>query len=80
MSRPRLVILFRPARLAAGPAAAQTGTAQVAEAQKTASKLFDFFGNCEYFETEFNYDEVLKLPRPRAWSSGDGDRVKPILS
>ena len=51
----------------------QTGTAQVAEAQKTASKPFDFFGNCEYFETEFNYDEVLKLPRPRAWSSGDGD-------
>ena len=45
----------------------------VAEAQKTAFKLFDFFGNCEYFETEFNYDEVLKLPRPRAWSSGDGD-------
>ena len=29
--------------------------------------------NCEYFETEFNYDEVLKLPRSRAWSSGDGD-------
>ena len=74
MSRPRLVILFLlAARLAAGPAAAQTGTAQVAEAQKTASKLFDFFGNCEYIETEFNYDEVLKLPRPRAWSSGDGD-------
>ena len=45
----------------------------VAEAQKTAFKLFDFFGNCEYFETEFNYDEVLKLPRPRAWISGDGD-------
>ena len=31
--------------------------------EKTAFKLFDFFGNCEYFETEFNYDEVLKLPR-----------------
>ena len=43
----------------------------VAAAQKTAYKLFDFFGNCEYFETGFNYDEVLKLPRPRAWSSGD---------
>ena len=35
----------------------------VAEPQKTAFKLFDFFGNCEYFETEFNYDEVLELPR-----------------
>ena len=28
---------------------------------KTSFKLFDFFANCEYFETEFNYDEVLKL-------------------
>ena len=43
----------------------------VSDPQKTAFKLFDFFGNCEYFETEFNYDEVLKLPQPR--SSGDGD-------
>ena len=37
----------------------------VAEPEKTAFKLFDFFANCEYFETEFNYAEVLKLPRPR---------------
>ena len=44
----------------------------VVEPQKTAFKFFDFFGNCEYFETEFNYDEVLKLPRPRARSIGDG--------
>ena len=29
---------------------------------KTSFKLFDFFANCEYFEKEFNYDEVLKLP------------------
>ena len=29
---------------------------------KTAYKLFDFFANCEYFEEEFNYDEVLQLP------------------
>ena len=43
------------------------------EPHKTAFKLFDFFGNCEYFETEFNYDEVLKLPRPRARISGDDD-------
>ena len=25
-------------------------------------KLFDFFGNFEYFEEKFNYDEILKLP------------------
>lgn len=37
----------------------------VAKPQKTAFKLFDFFANCEYFETEFNYDEVLSLPRLR---------------
>ena len=45
---------------------------QVAEPEKTAFKLFDFFGNCEYFEEEFDYDEKLDLPpiRPR---KGDGD-------
>ncbi|MBV5278440.1 MAG: DEAD/DEAH box helicase family protein [Campylobacteraceae bacterium] len=26
-------------------------------------KFFDFFANCEYFEEQFNYDEVLKIPR-----------------
>jgi len=29
------------------------------------------FANCEYFEKEFNYDEVLKLPRPAA-KGGEG--------
>ena len=48
----------------------------VAKPHKTAFKLFDFFGNCEYFETEFNYDEVLKLPRPRVGSDGDTVPVK----
>jgi len=32
---------------------------------KTQFKLFDFFANCEYFEEEYNYDQVLKLPAPR---------------
>jgi len=32
--------------------------------EKEFFKLFDFFANYEYFETGFNYDEVLKLPRP----------------
>ncbi len=35
---------------------------RVDEPDKTAFKLFDFFANCEYFEAEFNYDEVLGLP------------------
>ena len=45
---------------------------EVADPQKTAFKLFDFFANCEYFETEFNYDEVLKLPQGRG-SGGSGN-------
>ena len=45
--------------------------AGVTRPQKTAFKLFDFFGNCEYFETDFNYDEVLKLPRPGLRKDGD---------
>lgn len=37
----------------------------VAEPEKTTFRLFDFFANCEFFETEFNYDEVLSLPAIR---------------
>lgn len=40
--------------------------------EKTQYKLFDFFANCEYFEEKFNYDEVLKLPRPGV-GEGTGD-------
>ena len=51
----------------------------VVRPEKTAFKLFDFFANCEYFEKEFNYDEVLKLPRPKTKSQerdgGDGPTV-----
>ena len=51
----------------------------IKEARKTSYKLFDFFANCEYFEEEFNYDEVLKLPKPKghsgAGTDGDGDDV-----
>ena len=38
---------------------------RVKEPLKTSYKLFDFFANCEYFEEEYNYDEVLKLPKPK---------------
>lgn len=30
---------------------------------KKSFKIFDFFANCEYFETEFDYDEILELPK-----------------
>ena len=48
---------------------------------KTAFKLFDFFANCEYFEEEFNYDEVLKLPpmKGNSGEEGGGPEVVPIV-
>lgn len=39
---------------------------------KTNFKLFDFFGNCEYFEEKYNYDEVIKLPQISSSGSGAG--------
>ena len=44
---------------------------QVTAPDKTRYKLFDFFANCEYFEEKFNYDEVLKLPRPSSQGGGE---------
>ena len=41
----------------------ETLKAEVGEPRKTTFKLFDFFANCAYFEEQFNYDEVLKLPK-----------------
>lgn len=37
----------------------------IPNAVKTSFKIIDFFANCEYFEVDFNYDEVLELP-PRS--------------
>ncbi|MEO5716001.1 MAG: DEAD/DEAH box helicase family protein [Luteolibacter sp.] len=42
----------------------------VREPKKSSFKLFDFFANCEYFEKEFKYDEVRKLPK---LGTGDGE-------
>ena len=46
----------------------------VGKPDKTAFKLFDFFGNCEYFETEFKYDQIIELPRPQPRMDGGGER------
>lgn len=46
---------------------------------KTAFKLFDFFANCEYFEEEFNYDEVLKLPTPKDKGRAEGGDPGPVV-
>ena len=53
--------------------------AGVQKPSKTAFKLFDFFANCEYFEEEFNYDEVLRLPRPTGKSAGGKGGEGPVV-
>ncbi|WP_406812963.1 DEAD/DEAH box helicase family protein [Klebsiella quasipneumoniae] len=50
----------------------------VHESEKAHFKFFDFFANCEYFEEQFNYDEVIKLPARN--SGGDGQKGEPTLS
>ena len=44
--------------------------------EKETFKLFDFFGNCEYFEEKFNYDEIIKLPKPQ--SKGTDTTTPPV--
>ena len=51
----------------------------VLQPQKSAFKLFDFFANCEYFEEDFNYDEVLKLPRPQGKGRDGGGGTGPVV-
>lgn len=51
------------------------GEDEVHEAKKDTFKLFDFFGNCEYFEEKYDYDEVIKLPVISAKGSGQGGGV-----
>jgi type I restriction enzyme R subunit len=45
---------------------------EIGKVNKESFKLFDFFGNYEYFEEKFQYDQVLKLPRP-----GKGESIGP---
>jgi type I restriction enzyme R subunit len=52
--------------------------AGVQHPEKDAFKLFDFFANCEYFEEEYNYDEVLNLPRPGI-ATGDEGANGPVV-
>ena len=41
--------------------------------EKTQCLLFDFFGNYEYFEKDFDYDEALKLPNAPYQSAEDAE-------
>ncbi|MBF0232755.1 MAG: DEAD/DEAH box helicase family protein [Desulfamplus sp.] len=45
----------------------------IKEPKKTSFKLFDFFANCEYFEEKYNYDQVLKLPKPQKKGGSPGE-------
>jgi len=49
---------------------------EVGTVNKDKFKLFDFFGNCEYFEEKYNYDEILKLPyRTKRTDAGEGEVI-----
>ncbi|MCX6857271.1 MAG: DEAD/DEAH box helicase family protein [Verrucomicrobia bacterium] len=45
----------------------------VKEPLKASFKLFDFFANCEYFEEKYDYDQVIKPPRPPGGGDEGGD-------
>ncbi len=51
--------------------------ANAAQPRKTAYKLFDFFASCEYFEEEFDYDQVIQLPLANLPSGGRKDGGPP---
>lgn len=42
---------------------------ELGKVDKEKFKLFDFFGNYEYFEEKFQYDQVLKLPHKKPKSA-----------
>jgi type I restriction enzyme, R subunit len=47
--------------------------AEIRQPQKKTYRLFDFFATCEYFEKEFKYDQVLKLPKPQKKGKNNGE-------
>ena len=44
---------------------------EVDEPEKKTFRFFDFFGNYEYFEEHYDYDQTLELPAMRAGDKGD---------
>lgn len=49
----------------------ELGEEEQVKHEKEFFKLFDFFANCEYFEEKFDYDEKLKLPKPKQGNGED---------
>ena len=60
----------------------RTDDPDIDNTEKTTFKLFDFFGNCDFFEEEFDYDQVLRLPRRRSARpvTGNGDEIREWVS
>jgi type I restriction enzyme R subunit len=56
----------------------ELGDEERVQKDKDFFKLFDFFANCEYFEEEFDYNEKLKLPKPKAGGEIVGPPPPPI--
>lgn len=52
------------------------GEIQEGRVEKDKFKLFDFFANCEYFEQEYDYDEIIKLPPTAGAGSEGGDGIQ----
>ena len=50
----------------------------IVEPNKVKFKLFDFFGNCEYFEEKFDYDEVLELPVGKSVKKGSPPPIRSL--
>lgn len=51
----------------------------VEQPRKTSYKLFDFFANCEFFEEDYDYDQVIKLPKPKA-RGVEGGKTGPVVT
>lgn len=45
---------------------------QIKNPHKKKYKMFDFFGNCEYFEEKYEYDQKIKLPPIHVPGSEEG--------
>jgi type I restriction enzyme, R subunit len=48
------------------------GEKQYIQKHKEHFKMFDFFGNCEYFEETYDYDQRIELPTGGGESGGGG--------
>lgn len=46
--------------------------AEIRNPKKRTFRLFDFFANCEYFEEEYDYDQVIELPKPSSSGKENG--------